>query len=197
MPEVITATQLRAVLGVSSGLYNDAYLNEIIETAENALRPHLQTNSVGILEHEATDNIVTVYTDIEHSFYVGQNVTITEPHGHGYSGNKTILSIPTPKSFTFTGAAAPNPVADIELHAVIPNGLAIGQGQGLDYYDQFPEVKSAVYEISVDVFNSRVAPGGVPQALDFTPGPYRMGKALYQRVAGLLSAHREVRNLIG
>jgi hypothetical protein len=197
MPEVITATQLRTVLGVSSGLYNDAYLNEIIETAENALRPHLQTNSIAILEHEATDNIVTVYTDIEHSFYVGQVVIVTEPHGHGYSGNKTILSIPTPKSFTFTGAAEPNPVADIELHAVIPNGIAIGQGQGLDYYDQFPEVRSAVTEISVDVFNSRVAPGGVSQALDFTPGPYRMGKALYQRVAGLLSAHREVRNLIG
>ena len=197
MPEVITATQLRAVLGVSSGLYNDAYLNDIIETAENALRPHLQTNSVAILEHEATDNIVTVYTDIEHSFYVGQVVIVTEPHGHGYSGSKTILSIPTSKSFTFTGGNEQNPVADIELHAVIPNGIAIGQGQGLDYYDQFPEVRSAVTEISVDVFNSRVAPGGVSQALDFTPGPYRMGKALYQRVAGLLSAHREVRNLIG
>jgi hypothetical protein len=197
MPEVITATQLRAVLGVSSGLYNDAYLNDIIETAENALRPHLQTNSVAILEHEATNNIVTVYTDIEHNFYVGQVVIVTEPHGHGYSGNKTILSIPTPKSFTFAGGPEQNPVADIELHAVIPNGIAIGQGQGLDYYDQFPEVRSAVTEISVDVFNSRVAPGGVSQALDFTPGPYRMGKALYQRVAGLLSAHREVRNLIG
>jgi hypothetical protein len=197
MPEVITATQLRAVLGVSSGLYNDAYLNEIIETAENALRPHLQTNSVAILEHEATDNTVTVYTDIDHKFYVGQVVIITEPHGHGYSGNKTILSIPTPKSFTFIGGTTQNPVADIERHAVIPNGIAIGQGQGLDYYDQFPEVRSAVTEISVDVFNSRIAPGGVSQALDFTPGPYRMGKALYQRVAGLLSAHREVRNLVG
>jgi len=197
MPEVITATQLRTVLGVSSGLYNDAYLSEIIETAENALRPHLQTNSVAILEHEAKDNIVTVYTDIEHFFYVGQNVNVTEPHGHGYSGLKTILTIPTPKSFTFTGGPVQNPVADIERHAVIPNGIAIGQGQGLDYYKQFAEVRSAVYEISVDVFNSRVAPGGVSQALDFTPGPYRMGKALYQRVAGLLSAHREVRNLVG
>jgi hypothetical protein len=197
MPEVITATQLRAVLGVSSGLYNDAYLNDIIETAENALRPHLQTNSIAILEHEATDNIVTVYTDIEHFFYVGQNVNVTEPHGHGYSGIKTILSIPSPTSFTFTGGAVQNPVADIERHAVIPNGIAIGQGQGLDYYEQFAEVRSAVTEISVDVFNSRVAPGGISQALDFTPGPYRMGKALYQRVAGLLSAHREVRNLVG
>ena len=188
---------MRTVLGVSSGLYNDAYLNEIIETAENALRPHLQTNSVAILEHEATNNVITVYTDIDHFFYVGQNVTVTEPHGHGYSGNKTILSIPTPRSFTFTGGTIQNPVADIELHAVIPNGLAIGLGQGLGYYAQFPEVKSAVTEISVDVFNSRVAPGGISQALDFTPGPYRMGKALYQRVAGLLSAHREVRNLVG
>jgi hypothetical protein len=197
MPEVITATQLRTVLGVSSGLYNDAYLNEIIDTAEGALRPHLQTNSIAIIEHEATDNIITVYTDGDHHFYVGQNVTITEPHGHGYSGNKTILSIPSSNSFTFVGGTIQNPVADIERHKVIPNGLAIGQSQALGYYSQFAEVKSAVTEIAVDVFNSRVAPGGISQALDFTPGPYRMGKSVYQRVAGLLSAHREVRNLIG
>lgn len=197
MPEIITATQLRAVLGVSSGLFNDTYLDQIIDTAEAAIRPFLQIHSCAILEHEAKDNIVTVYTDREHKFYVGQVVEITEPHGHGYSGAKTILSIPDSKSFTFTGGNQQNPVADMDKHAVIPNGIAIGQGQGLDYYAAIPEVESAVYEIATDVFQSRTAPGGVPQAVDFVPGPYRMGKALFNRVAGLLGIHREVESLIG
>ena len=197
MPEIITATQLRAVLGVSSGLFNDAYLEQIIETAEAALKPFLQTHSCAIIEHEAKDNIIIVYTDREHKFYVGQVVDIIEPHGHGYSGAKTILSIPTKYSFTFTGGNQQNPVADMERHAVIPAGEATGQGQGIGYYADFPEVESAVYEIATDVFQSRTAPGGVPQAIDFTPAPYRMGKSIYQRVAGLLAAHRDVESAIG
>ncbi len=31
MPTIITASELRSVLGVSSSLYNDAYLNQIID----------------------------------------------------------------------------------------------------------------------------------------------------------------------
>ncbi|CAB4145614.1 hypothetical protein UFOVP490_18, partial [uncultured Caudovirales phage] len=34
MPSVITAAQLRSVLGVSSSLYNDAYLEQIIDSGE-------------------------------------------------------------------------------------------------------------------------------------------------------------------
>ncbi len=37
MPELVTAAQLRAVLGVSSSLYNDAALEAIIDTAEDAI----------------------------------------------------------------------------------------------------------------------------------------------------------------
>ncbi len=33
MPTIITATQLRSVLGVSSALYDDTYLNGLIDTA--------------------------------------------------------------------------------------------------------------------------------------------------------------------
>jgi hypothetical protein len=197
MPEIITATQLRAVLGVSSGLFNDTYLDQIINTAEQALKPFLQTHSCAILEHEAKDNIITVYTDREHKFYVGKVVIITEPHGHGYSGQKTITEIPTKTSFKFVGGNQQNPVANIEKHAVIPSGEAVGQGNGLGYYADFPEVESAVYEIATDVFQSRTAPGGTPQALDFAPGPYRMGKSLFQRVAGLLASHRDIESAIG
>jgi hypothetical protein len=197
MPVIISATQLRAVLGVSSGLFNDDYLNQIINTAEAALKPFLQTHSCAILEHESKDNIITFYADREHKFYVGQTVEIVDPHGHGFNGQKTILEIPSKTSFKTVGGNINNPVADIERHAVIPSGEATTTTGGLAFYADNPEVESAVYEIATDVFQSRTAPGGTPQALDFTPGPYRMGKALYQRVAGLLASHRDIESAIG
>jgi len=192
MPEIITATQLRAVLGVSSGLFNDAYLDQIIETAENALSPFLVKNNAYEVAHELKSNVVTIYTQQDHKFYVGQTVIINDTHGHGWSGAKVITTIPDSKSFTFANIAA-----DQDRHEHIPSAEVVAQGFGLDFYDGIPEVESAVYEIATDVFQSRTAPGGVPQAIDFTPGPYRMGKALYQRVAGILASHRDIESLIG
>ena len=43
MPTIITASELRSVLGVSSSLYSDAYLNQIIDTAETVILPMLVT----------------------------------------------------------------------------------------------------------------------------------------------------------
>jgi hypothetical protein len=43
MPSIITATELRSVLGVSSALYDDTYLEGIIDTAENTILPMLVT----------------------------------------------------------------------------------------------------------------------------------------------------------
>jgi hypothetical protein len=53
MPTIITASQLRSVLGVSSALYDDTYLNQIIDTAETVILPMLvsfqSTNSIDII----------------------------------------------------------------------------------------------------------------------------------------------------
>lgn len=192
MPEVITATQLRAVLGVSTGLYNDAYLDQIIETAENALSPFLVKNNAYEIAHEVKSNVATIYTQSDHKFYVGQVVIINDTHGHGWQGAKTITSIPDAKSFTFAYVGA-----DQDKHHHIPSAEVIAQGFGLDFYADVPEVESAVFEIATDVFQSRTAPGGLQQGLDFTPGPYRMGKSIYQRVAGLLASHRDIESVIG
>ena len=37
MPVLVSAAELRAVLGVSNSLYSDAQLESIIETAEDAI----------------------------------------------------------------------------------------------------------------------------------------------------------------
>ena len=43
MPSIITASELRAIIGVSSSLYNDAYLEGIIDSAEGVILPMLVT----------------------------------------------------------------------------------------------------------------------------------------------------------
>jgi len=112
MPAVITASDLRSVLGVSSSLYNDAYLNEIIETAEGVIIPLLKT---------------------------------------------------------------------------LPTG---------QYYADVPQVASAVLAVSVEVFQSRMAPGGQIEGVDFTASPYRLGRSLFNRVSGLLGAYIDVDSII-
>lgn len=103
MPTIITATQLRDVLGVSENLFDDEYLDQIIDTAEGVILPMLQELETG------------------------------------------------------------------------------------DYSDD-ARVQSAIYTVSVEVFQSRVAPGGQIEGVDFTPSPFRMGRSLWNRVSGLLGA---------
>jgi len=59
MPTIITASELRSVLGVSSALYNDAYLNQIIDTAETVILPMLVTFKSPIQKVELTNNFPT------------------------------------------------------------------------------------------------------------------------------------------
>lgn len=110
MPTIITADQLRQVLGVSENLYDDAYLDQIIDTAEGVILPMLQELEIG------------------------------------------------------------------------------------DYSDD-ARVQSAIYAVSTEVFQSRVAPGGQIEGVDFTPSPFRMGRSLWNRVSGLLGALVDVDTL--
>ena len=43
MPTIVTASELRTILGVSSALYSDAYLDDICDASENIVIPMLVT----------------------------------------------------------------------------------------------------------------------------------------------------------
>ena len=68
MPSIITATELRSVLGVSSSLYNDAYLDGIIDTAENTILPMLVTFKSAVQKTVLQDNVATFTTVGVHEF---------------------------------------------------------------------------------------------------------------------------------
>jgi len=150
----------------------------------------LVTHSVAILEHASKDNVWTNWTDRPHKFYIGQSLTVTDSHHPGVTGTKTVLEIPDSYSFTFTQVHA-----DFDRHWTIPSGTAAANT--LTQYNDVSAVESAMLVVAVDVFQARIAPGGSQQGLDFTPGPYKMGRSILNRVIGLLGPYLDVESIVG
>ena len=76
MPNIVTAAQLRQVLGVSIALYDDAYLNEIINTAEAVILPMLVANTSAVNAYKLLNNEAYYYTQREHHFVAGQSIIV-------------------------------------------------------------------------------------------------------------------------
>jgi hypothetical protein len=192
MPKLVTAAQLRAVLGVPISLYDDNALNAIIDTAEDAIGDFLIQWKVGIDKHYSETAIeTTIHTTRPHKFYEGQTVAISGVEAH-VNGNKTISAIVDDYTFRITTTGAP---IHQEYYHVIPNGIAAEND--LSQYDGVAAVEEAVLQVAIDVFQSRLAAGGTSQALDFTPGPFRMGRTLLYKVTGLISKYIDSNSQVG
>jgi hypothetical protein len=194
MPELVTAAQLRSVLGVSVSLYSDSALNEYLDAAEDAIGDFLVQWTVALVAHESKDNVVTEYTDRPHDFYVGQTVVIEEPHGHGWTGQFVVTEVPTPTSFKFASGVT---ITDFEKHTIRPAGKATAQGSNLTYYDGVQAVEKAVLALAVEIFQAILTTGGTAQALDYTPSPYRLGRTLLYKVTGMISKYLDERSMVG
>lgn len=192
MPQLVTATQLRNVLGVSVSLYSDADLNSIIETAEDAIGDFLTQWKAAVIKHkyDLPTTTTTLVTQRPHQFYLGQTVAISGVHAH-VNGSKTITKIVDPYTFTVTSTHEDTH----DWYNSIPHGVAAAND--LSQYDGVDAVEEAVLQISVDVFQSRLAAGGQGVAVDFTPAPYRMGRTLLYKVTGLISKYIDSNSNVG
>ena len=179
MPTIITASELRSVLGVSSSLYADSVLSDIIDSAEAVILPMLNSYSVAIDAVSLTDNIAYFSTPNLQPFNEGQSVVIAGC-GTPFNGTRTITT-DLLDDYTFS-AAITN--ADIISKNIIPSGTATLTGAST--YVGNAAVETAVTVVSVEIFQSRTAPGGQIEGVDFAPTPFRMGRSLYNRVSGLL-----------
>jgi hypothetical protein len=191
MPAIITASQLRSVLGVSSSLYDDNYLNDIIDTAEQAILPLLIQNSTAIVEYELKDNVAIFYTRRVHTFVVGQSIVVTGLPAP-FTATHT-LTVVTDSSFSAALTSA-----DVTRRQIIPNGTATLSGySAATLYVGNSSIESAIYAVSIEVFQSRTAAGGQIEGLDFASSPYRMGRSLLNRVVGLLGNYIDVDTMVG
>ena len=186
MPNIVTAAQLRQVLGVSIALYDDAYLNEIINTAEAVILPMLVANTSAVNAYKLNNNEAYYYTEREHHFVAGQSIIVA---GLPAPFSETVTVV-TAGAYYFT-AARTN--ADVTLREIIPSGTATLSGySAVNIYTGNDAIESAILAVSVEVFQSRVAAGGQIEGLDFTATPYRMGRSLTNRVSTLLMPYLDV-----
>lgn len=181
MPTIITASELRSVLGVSSSLYADSVLSDIIDSAEAVILPMLNSYSVAIDAVSLNNNIAYFSTPNLQPFNEGQSVVIAGC-GTPFNGTRTVT---TDKLDDFTFSAAITN-ADVISKNIIPSGTATLTGAST--YVGNSAVETAVTVVSVEIFQSRTAPGGQIEGVDFAPTPFRMGRSLYNRVSGLLGA---------
>jgi hypothetical protein len=212
MATIVTPAELRSVLGVSNSLYNDAYLTDVIDTAEAVILPMLVKYSSPIDVVSLQDNVATYYVLGDNNFSVGQSVVVTGV-GSPFNGTFTILESSnldydsfvlrsnsrifldgSYREFNgFFTVAITN--ADITERKVIPSGLATLSGAST--YVGNSAVESAVLAVSVEVFQSRIAPGGQIEGIDFTNvSPYRLGRSLFNRVSGLLGAYIDTDSMV-
>lgn len=188
MPSIVTATELRNILGVSSSLYNDSYLNDIIDASENTILPMLVSFEAPVAKVKLETNVAYFETVGIHEFTEGQSIVITGC-GTPYNGTRTVnedgLGL-----YTFTCDITN---ADVEEANVIPSGKA--KLSGASTYVGNSSVEAAVLTVAVEIFQSRVAPGGQIEGIDFSSSPFRMGRSLFNKCSGLLGAYMDVETL--
>jgi hypothetical protein len=186
MPNIVTAAQLRQVLGVSIALYDDAYLNEIINTAEAVILPMLVANTSAVNAYKLDNNEAFFYTEREHHFVAGQSIIVAGLPAP-FSATVTVVRA---GAYYFTSAITN---ANVTLREIIPSGTATLSGySAVNIYTGNDAIESAILAVSVEVFQSRVAAGGQIEGVDFSATPYRMGRSLTNRVSTLLMPYLDV-----
>jgi hypothetical protein len=192
MPVIVTAAQLRAILGVSSSLYDDAALETYIDSAEDAIGDFLTQWKVGIDYHRnETSTKAIIHTTRPHKFYVGQSVVHTGVETH-INGSRTITEIVDSYTYKITTGSS---TAHTEFYAVIPNGIAAANN--LSQYNGVAAIENAVIQLSTEIFQATLSVGGTSQALDYTPSPWRLGRTLVNKVAGEISKYIDSNSQVG
>jgi len=190
MPNIITADELRTVLGVSESLYDDTYLDQIIDSAELTILPLLTQYQYAVSTTRIRDGVAYFTTLRPCYFAVGQSVVIA---GCGALDDTYVVTAHTTDPFAFS---VETELADRVLYTIIPAGSATLDGSSAaELYANVPPVKSAIIVVSVEIFQSVTASGNMTTNENFNPSPFVLGRSLQSRVIGLLSPFIDVENM--
>ena len=202
---LVTREELKLTLGVGD-LYADSIIDQVIDTAENTILALLTRDRAFIdqaccslsvpVQGGGTGTQVRFRTTAPHGFAVGDAIRIGEfPRANWSNRELTVVELEGDLIVVAESVTSWNPgVSDPE--PIEPNGVVYRES-AFAVYDDIPEVREAALAIAVDVFQSRVAPGGQTEAVDFTPGPYRLGRSLLTRVSGLLGRWMDTGSMVG
>jgi hypothetical protein len=191
MPAIVTAAQLRKILGVSVSLYSDAELDQIIDSAEQTILP-LLTQYQSSVTFANVDNSVIYFTTIRPNYFVpGQSVVVT---GAGtYNGTYTVTDDRI-EPYTFTAATnAAN--RDYPLPFIPAATATLSGSSAAQLYASTPPIENAILVVAVEIFQSITAPGNQIMSDNFQPSPFVLGRSLTNRVIGLLGPFIDVETM--
>ena len=200
---LVTRDELKTTLGIGD-LYSNDVLDQVINSASNVILSMLVRDRHFIDQACCTESsvppavgsIVRFRTTAPHGFRVGTNIRIGEFPRVNWSGRQlVVIEVPADNIVVAESETVWNPGVT-EPTPVIPQGVVYREAS-FAFYDAIPEVREAALAIAVDVFQSRVAPGGQTEGIDFTPGPYRLGASLISRVRGLLGRWLDTGSMVG
>jgi len=187
---IISATDLRTVLGVSDSMYSDAYLEQIIASSESILLPLLTAYESAVDAYKINNGKIYFYTVRANVFVKGQSVVVT---GCGDNDATYTVDARTSDVYEFT---APLEAADTVFTPVIPAGLAVLDGSSaVEIYQNNPAIKNALLGLSTDIFQAIIAPGSIAEGVDFAQTIYRTGRSLVNRQMGLLYPYIDVETI--
>jgi hypothetical protein len=180
---IVTADELRVILGVSDSLYSDAYLDQIIASSESTILPMLTQYQSAVVATRISNDVIYIHTLRPNYFVMGQTVELA---GCGSSDDIYIVTGHSVNAFQVTAAIV---AADQIITPVIPAGtITLDGGSAAEIYANVPPIKTAILIVATEIFQSVTAPGGQIEGVDFQPTPYRMGRSLQNRIIGLISA---------
>jgi len=191
MPAIVTAAQLRAILGVSVSLYSDAQLDQIIDSAEQTILPLLTQYQSSVTFANVDDSVIYFTTMRPNYFVPGQSVVVT---GAGIYNATYTVTDDRIEPYLFT--AATNAADRTYPLPFIPNALAtLSGGSAAQLYANTPPVENAILVVSVEIFQSITAPGNQIMSDNFQPAPFVLGRSLTNRVIGLLGPFIDIETM--
>jgi hypothetical protein len=188
---IVTPSELRAVLGVSESLFSDAYLEEIIDSAELTILPMLTANNNAIASYKILDGTITFDTIKRNNFVEGQDIVVT-----GLGAVDATYTVDDKSYLPFSFCADTNLPDTATTIPVIPSGVAVLDGSSAaELYANAAPVHSAILVVSVEIFQSVTASGNMTSSIDQNPSPFVLGRSLQNRVIGLLSTYIDVETM--
>ena len=178
---LIDVEDFKTVLGVGD-LYPDADLERVTEAATSVLLAYLvmyrakvdQACCTLAVPAPGTGTTVRFRTTEPHKFFVGQEIVLRGFGIVSWDRTVTVTEVPA-ENIVIAVSEAPWNTEPIDPQPIIPNGT-VYDGTRINYYADVPEVVEAATAIAVDMWQSRLAPGGQMNAVDFTPGPIPYGQ---------------------
>lgn len=185
----IDINEFRQVLGVGT-LYPDSQLQDSIDSADTLIDGLLEYKRASIVSWEIYKGKVILTTATPHWFSVGESIAVTGIDGT-INGTKTITDVDV-----YTLQFATN-LPDQSIRYARPYGSALLASQ-VAMYDTTPAVREAAIMVAVEIFQSKLTASGQVQSVDFTMRTsYPTGRALLNRVHGLLSPYMDMEARIG